>query len=374
MSVDTQTLRAFLSRDILDFFIRLGMIVIAVIACEKIFAPFLPIMIWAMILAVSLNPLLISLRSRTGWSSGRGASFIVAVAILLIGVPTVLLGTSFATHIFEVMDNFDAQSFVLKAPQESVKDWPVIGPRVFAFWQEAHADLPAMMQRLQPHLANLSKSALTAAASTAGTLLFFFGALIVAGIMMAYGESGSRVMQRVFSRIAGTQKGIALHRLSTLTVRSVAVGVVGVAVIQALLLGIGFMFAGVPAAGLLALVVLVIGILQLPALLVSLPAIAYVWGMGDGGTLGNVALSVYFIIAGFADNVLKPMLLGRGVDVPMPVVLLGALGGMIGSGIVGLFVGAVVLSVGYELFMGWLDEGTDEGPDPVVPDEPLSSP
>jgi len=142
----------------------------------------------------------------------------------------------------------------------------------------------------------------------------------------------------------------------------VALGVVGVAAIQAVLLGVGFLLAGIPAAGLLALVVLVVGILQLPALLVSLPVVAYLWGVADHGTVVNIALTVYLLVAGAADNVLKPMLLGRGVNVPMPVVLLGALGGMVGAGIIGLFIGAVVLSLGYELFMEWVAMEPVEAP------------
>lgn len=356
MSLDREALKKFLAEDFLDFFIRLGLIVFAVVACEKIFAPFIPIMLWGLILAISLHPLFQRLKARSGWSPGLTGTLMVTALILLIGVPTVLLGSSFATHIFDLVEGFNAEEVTVRAPAASVREWPIIGERVYTAWEQAHTDLPAFIEQLQPQLSNFSKSAMRAAASTAGTLLFFFGALIIAGIMMAYGDSGTVAMQRVYRRIAGDKRGPALHRLSTLTVRSVAVGVVGVAFIQALLLGIGFMLGHIPAAGLLALVVLVIGILQLPALLVSLPAIAYVWGVGEAGTLANVALTVYFLLAGFADNVLKPMLLGRGVDVPMPVVLLGALGGMVGAGIVGLFVGAVVLSVGYELFMGWVDE------------------
>jgi predicted PurR-regulated permease PerM len=106
--------------------------------------------------------------------------------------------------------------------------------------------------------------------------------------------------------------------------------------------------------------VLVLGILQLPALLVSLPVVAYLWGVADHGTVMNIVLTVYLLVAGAADNVLKPMLLGRGVNVPMPVVLLGALGGMVGAGIIGLFIGAVVLSLGYELFMEWVAMDPDD--------------
>ncbi|MEO1079381.1 MAG: AI-2E family transporter [Pseudomonadota bacterium] len=362
MAMDREALRELLAGDVLDFFIRLGLIVLAVVACERIFAPFIPIMSWGLILAVSFYPLHLTLMARLGTSPGRAATLLVLAILLLIGVPTVLLGTSFATHIFEVVGNFNAEEVHIRPPTDAVRDWPLIGERVYDTWMLASTDLPALFEELQPHLGNFSRTALSSAAGTAGTLFFFFGAMIVAGIMMAYGESGSGAMRRVFRRVAGSGRGADLHRLATLTVRSVALGVVGVAAIQAVLLGLGFLVAGIPAAGLLALVVLVVGILQLPALIISLPVVAYLWGFTEHSTVINAGLTVYLLVAGAADNVLKPILLGRGVDVPMPVVLLGALGGMVGAGIIGLFIGAVVLSVGYELFMGWVDEMADADP------------
>jgi predicted PurR-regulated permease PerM len=366
MDNDKSQLRDFLARDLTDFFIRLGLLALALLASERIFAPFLPIVLWALILATCFYPLVGSIRRRTDWSAGRASSLLVLALVLLIGVPTVMLGSSFATHIFDVVAAFRANELQLDPPSEAVRAWPVVGEHIYALWLEAATDMPAFVEQLQPQLGNFTRAALGAAASTAGTLLFFIGALIVAGIMMAYGEGGAAVLQRLACRLAGPERGRNLHRLATLTVRSVATGVVGVAFIQALLLGIGFLLAGIPAAGLLALVTLVVGILQLPALIISLPAIGYLWGMGDAGTPVNAALTVYFLLAGAADNVLKPMLLGRGVDVPMPVVLIGALGGMVGGGIVGLFVGAVVLSVAYELFMGWLNA---DAADPAPSDE-----
>ncbi|MEM6775187.1 MAG: AI-2E family transporter [Pseudomonadota bacterium] len=362
MAMDRDALRELLAGDVLDFFIRLGLIVLAVVACERIFAPFIPIMSWGLILAVSFYPLHLTLMARLGASPGRAATLLVLAILLLIGVPTMLLGMSFATHIFEVVGNFNAEEVYIQPPTEAVRDWPLLGERVYDTWMLASTDLPALFEELQPHLGNISRAALSSAAGTAGTLFFFFGAMIVAGIMMAYGESGSGAMRRVFRRVAGSGRGGDLHRLATLTVRSVALGVVGVAAIQAVLLGLGFLVAGIPAAGLLALLVLVVGILQLPALIISLPVVAYLWGFTEHGTVINAVLTVYLLVAGAADNVLKPVLLGRGVDVPMPVVLLGALGGMVGAGIIGLFIGAVVLSVGYELFMGWVDEMPDADP------------
>jgi predicted PurR-regulated permease PerM len=231
-----------------------------------------------------------------------------------------------------------------------------VGKKVYGAWSNAAEDLPAVLEKLRPQLTKISKKALEVAASTAGAIFMFLGALIVAGIMMAYGRSGSEAMRRIFCRLSGREKGPQLQGLATATVRSVAMGVIGVAFIQALLLGVGFIMAGIPAAGVLALVVLVLGILQLPALIVSLPAIAYLWGMGDASTAANLFFTVYLIIAGMADNVLKPILLGRGVEAPMPVILLGALGGMVSGGMIGLFLGAVILAVGYQIFMDWVAE------------------
>jgi len=222
------------------------------------------------------------------------------------------------------------------------------------------------LEKLQPQLGTLSKALLGMVANTAGGVLSFLVSLAIAGIMMAYGQGGDKAMRLIANRLAGPGKGPRLHSLSTATIRSVAMGVIGVAFIQALLLGIGMVLAGIPAAGILAMVVLILGIAQLPALLVSLPAIAYLWWSGDS-TVMNVVFTVYLLIAGMADNVLKPLLLGRGVDAPMPVILIGALGGMVTGGMIGLFLGAVLLTLGYKIFMEWVadeetaDNGSAEG-------------
>ncbi len=144
-------------------------------------------------------------------------------------------------------------------------------------------------------------------------MLLFLGALIVAGIMMAYGESGSQAIRRIFSRMTDPVTGPRLQNLSTGTIRSVATGVIGVAFIQALLLGIGFVMAGIPMSGVLALVVMFLGILQLPAAIITLPVIVYLWWAGDASTTSNIVYTIYLFVAGLADNVLKPLLLGRGV-------------------------------------------------------------
>jgi predicted PurR-regulated permease PerM len=161
-----------------------------------------------------------------------------------------------------------------------------------------------------------------------------------------------------------------LVKLSTATIRTVAQGVIGVAFIQALLVGLALLVAGVPWAGALALVVLVLGIAQVPALIVTLPAIVYIWSSGDYSNAAAIAYSVVLFLSGMADNVLKPLMLGRGVDAPMPVILLGALGGMATAGIRGMFVGATLLALGYQLFMGWVAANPDAGQAQAESDAP----
>ena len=278
-------------------------------------------------------------------------------------MPTAMIGGSFAKYVHKAYTAYESDSITIKQPDPKVADWPLIGERVYKSWSNAANNLPGFIKENKDQLENISKRILSTAANTAGSLLLFVGAFIIAGIMMAFGEPGSSNMQNIFNRLAGKERGSQLQRLSTATIRSVASGVIGVAFIQALLLGIGFILAGIPAAGVLAVIVMLLGIMQLPALLISLPTIAYLWWLGDASTVSNIFFSIYFVAAGMADNVLKPMLLGRGVDAPMPVILIGALGGMVYSGIIGMFIGAVFLAVGYQIFMEWVDYVDDEGED-----------
>jgi predicted PurR-regulated permease PerM len=246
----------------------------------------------------------------------------------------------------------------IPAPPESVAAWPLIGGRVHAVWTQAHNDLPALVQSMQPKIGDLALIGLGFVASIGSSLLVLLGALILAGIFMAFGERGARACVSLLERLAGEQRGEDFARLSTATIRAVAQGVVGVALIQAILVGLALLVAGIPWAGALAAIVLVLGIAQVPAVIVTLPAIVWIWSRGDG-TGEAIIYTVLLLLTGMADNVLKPLMLGRGVDVPMPVILVGALGGMATGGIVGMFVGATLLALGWQIVTGWVDERPD---------------
>ncbi|GGO76709.1 AI-2E family transporter [Marinobacterium nitratireducens] len=354
MQLDSAELKKLVSRDLMDMFIRLGVIVLLLVLCARIFSPFAGLLTWALILAVALYPLHQRMANAMGGRQGRASTLMVLIFVLLLVVPTAMLGTSLANHIFETYAAIESKTLSIKPPAEAVAQWPLIGERVYQAWSSLSADIPAFVAAHHEQIRAYARAGLSFAGGIAGDVLLLLGALIVAGVMMAYAVPGSAAIGRIIGRFAGPKEGPRLHKLSTATIRSVAVGVVGVAFIQGILMGLAFLLAGIPAAGFWALVTLIFGILQLPGLLIALPAIGYVWSLGDGSTVANVIYTVLILGAALADNFLKPMLLGRGVEAPMPIILLGALGGMLASGIVGLFVGATLLAVGYVVFMEWV--------------------
>jgi predicted PurR-regulated permease PerM len=212
---------------------------------------------------------------------------------------------------------------------------------------------------MQPKIGELARKALAMVASIGLGILQFLASFIVAGILMAYGEAGTRGSRAIFERVIGGGRGESFRALSTATIRAVAQGVIGIAFVQAMLVGLALLVAGVPWAGVLAAITLVLSIAQVPALIVTLPAIGWIWSSGSYSAGAAITYTIILVLAGAADNVLKPLMLGRGVDAPMPVVLLGALGGMATRGILGMFVGATLLALGYQIFMGWVSPSSD---------------
>jgi predicted PurR-regulated permease PerM len=356
MKSENATFRKLLSKDLTETLIRFGLIAFMVVVCVWVFEPFAKFALWALVLAVALYPLHQRLTNSLNGRQGLSATILVVASLILIGAPTVMLGDSFAGHAKDAYTAFENDTITIKQPNPNVAEWPIIGEKLYHAWSAAADDLPGYLKSYRSQLKEILEGVLAMAAGTAGAVLLFLGALIVAGIMMAYGGPGSQAIQRILCRLTDPMRGVRLQALITTTIRSVATGVIGVAFIQALLLGVGFYMAGVPAAGVLSIIVLLIGIAQVPASIISLPVVAYIWWSGDASTTINVVWTIYLIVAGMADNVLKPLLLGRGVDAPMPVILIGALGGMVSAGIIGLFLGAALLAVGYKAFMLWVND------------------
>lgn len=357
----------FNGRDLLDVLIRAGLIFILVMFCYEVFRPFLNLMLWAVILAVTLYPLNQLLAAKLGNRPGWAASILVIVGLTCLMVPLSLLGASVLDSVQAGMQSVETGQFEIPAPPDQVADWPLIGPPLYKVWLHASQDLSWAFQQVMPQLKGWSRVVLHQAAGIGAGIVIFIFALIIAGLIMAHGPSGQRTAVAIATRVSSPVRGPQIATLCTATIRAVAQGVVGIAFIQMLLIGVALVLMGIPAAGIIALLVLLLGIMQLPVLVITIPVVIYAFAHFGMGT-DTILFAIWMIVAGLSDNVLKPLLLGRGVAVPMPVILIGALGGMITGGIIGLFIGPVILAVGYELFMGWVHPPSME---PVVAAELL---
>jgi len=357
--VTDRAIETRLSKRLMDVLIRAGLVLALTILCYQIFSPFIGLMAWALILAVTLYPAHQKLARKMGGRQGLSATLLTLAGIVIIVLPTAVLMGALGDSLHDLLDSVRNNTLVIPEPKAGVAEWPIVGKKAHAAWTQAHEDLPAFVKSLQPKIGALARTAVEAVASIAGAILLFLASFIVAGIIMAFGKAGAGSAEAIFDRIMGVGRGAEFVTLSSATIRAVALGVLGVAFIQAIVIGLTMMVAGIPFAGALALVLLVLGIAQVPALLVTLPVIAYVWVSGNYDTGAAVVYTVLLFIGGMLDNVLKPLLLGRGVDAPMPVILIGALGGLATSGILGMFIGAVLIALGYQIFMWWVAANPD---------------
>lgn len=334
--------------------IRLGLIFLILAWCLKILTPFISIVAWGAIIAVAIYKPFLSLAEKLGGRKKLAVTCIVVIGIAVILVPVISMSTSMVDGATKMGTDISEGQVHIPPPPEYVQDWPVVGEKTYAFWSQASQNLRETLEKYPNQLTAIGKKMLTTAAGVGAGVLQFIVSFIIAAVFLTSAEGVGKSMRRLANRLSPSQ-GDELLDMSISTIRSVAVGVIGIAFIQAMLGGLGMMFAGVPAAGLFAIFILVLAIAQLPPILILGPVAIYVFSV-ESTTVASIFL-IWSIIVSFSDAVLKPLFLGRGVDVPMLVILLGAIGGMITSGIVGLFVGAIVLALGYKLMGEWLKRG-----------------
>jgi predicted PurR-regulated permease PerM len=345
--------------EVVEITIRLGLVLSLLILSFKIIAPFSSLVAWGAILAIMLYPLFLKMVAGMGGNRKRAGTVFILLSVVLIGVPSFMLAKGSVSTAREISTKLEAGQVHVPPPTEKVKEWPVIGDKAYAAWAKASTDFPAAMQQYQPELKALGGKALGFIAQTGKTLVFFLFSLILAGVFMINGESAAGFAAKLYDRLLG-KEGASFLTLSVLTIRSVAKGVLGTAFIQMILAIIGLVAAGIPMAGVWAVIVLFLAIIQLPPIIILAPV--FVWNFSVAEPIPATIFCVWCIFVSFADSFLKPILMGRGVEAPMLVILLGAIGGMILSGIIGLFVGAVILALVYTLFITWLNDGVVEKP------------
>jgi predicted PurR-regulated permease PerM len=334
-------------------FVQIAAMVILLYWCFTIISPFLGIFIWGLILSVALYPSHVALSARLGGREKLSATLIVLCGIFIISLPILLLADSTIGALNSVAAELEDGTAQIPPPADKVADWPLIGEKVHAVWSTAATNLEETINQFRPQLETVGKKVVTFAAHAAGSAVMFILSIIAAGVMFTSASGGRTAAQRIASKLAGASRGPAITDLSILTIRSVAKGIMGIAFIQAILSAIGLLVAGVPGAGLWAGIVLVLAIVQLPPFLLLGPIA--VWYFSVAELAPAVIFLVYAIIVSASDAVLKPLLLGRGVDTPMLVILVGAIGGALAQGIIGLFIGAVTLALGYEILKAWME-------------------
>tara|TARA_R110002110_G_scaffold406421_1_gene626485 strand:+ start:322768 stop:323880 length:1113 start_codon:yes stop_codon:yes gene_type:complete len=341
-------------RNMLESALRISFVLLLLVLSYDIIKPFTVPILWGAIIAMAAFPLVKWLESRIGGRRGLASTLVTVAFIAALVVPAWTVTDSLLGNLQTFSQALASDSVHVKAPPEKIRDWPVIGDKVYAAWSAANQDLRSVIAQAAPELRQLTTTLIKQLGSSVIGVLMFVVSLIIAGGFMAYADSCASGAHRFFVRVGGLKPGGEWAPLTVATVRSVLQGVVGVALIQAALVSIGLFVAGVPGAAIWSTLVLFLAIAQLPALLVLAPIMVYVFSTAD--TTTAVIFIIYQLLAGLSDNILKPMLMGRGLDIPMPVILIGAIGGMIASGIIGLFAGAVVLSIWYKLFGLWLEQ------------------
>jgi predicted PurR-regulated permease PerM len=339
----------------IEIAIRLAVVALLAVWCFQIFRPFLLPMIWGMIIAVALAKPFGQLVGLVGGRRGIAAAIFTLAAIVLIVLPTFRIADSVVRSSVDLAQQMEAETLQVPPARESVRDWPLIGNRLYDSWNLAATNLDAAVARFTPQLRTAGGWVIAKIRGLLGAILHTIIALIIAGFMLTYSQAGERAARGVMGRIGG-ERGEGIVQITGATIRSVALGVLGVALIQAAMGGIAMFLVHVPGWGVWTILILILAVMQLPPILVLGPVIFWVFSAVDS-TMIAIVFTVWSLFVSVSDTFLKPLFLGRGLSIPMPVILIGAIGGLILYGIIGLFVGAVVLAIGYELFQAWMVEG-----------------
>jgi predicted PurR-regulated permease PerM len=319
--------------------------------CLMIMLPFVNIILWGLILGLAFMPMHESLSKLLGGKPKLASAIIVLSSLAIIIIPSIFFLDSIVNGVKELKEMYQAGTLTIPPPSEKVKTWPVIGEKVYEIWSSGVPDMKGFIIKYKEQLAGIASKILGGLLGVTSGIFQMIGAVIIAGILLVTSGTGES-LRKFFRKVAGT-KGDEYADMTKMTIGNVVKGVLGVALIQSLLIGLGFLLAGIPMAGIWTVLVLVFAILQLPPTLVVIPVVAYMFS--EMGTIPAILWTVYLFLAGISDNILKPMLLGKGAPVPMLVIFIGVVGGFIFSGFIGLFTGAIVMSIGYKMYLGWVN-------------------
>jgi predicted PurR-regulated permease PerM len=337
-----------------DVYIMLGLITLFAYFSLKFISPFVAILAWAAILAIALHPLFEKLREAVGGRHGLAATIIAVTGLVILIITSILIAKSMVGTLGDLAQSLRNDTFAIPAPAESVRGWPWIGERIYLIWNDAHTDIGATLKTYRPQIERIALSMAGAGGGILLGVLQFILSIVFASVFLAFSDPLSQATSTLAGRIS-TTRGRKFVEMAGATVRNVSRGILGVAVSQGGLASIGVFVAGLPFAGFLSAIAVAACVVQVPILVIA-PMIIYVWSAQS--TVFAAIFTAYMVPVLLSDNVLKPILMARGLETPMIVILVGVIGGTISSGLMGLFLGPVVLALFYKMILVWI--GRDE--------------
>ena len=339
-------------RKAINIFIRISFIAILFIWSFSIIKPMFMLTLWGIIIAVAAYPFHQKITKVM-----KGKDKLAAVIVVLLGLGTIIIPVglfmgSFVETIEKLAASISSGTITIPPIPEEVKTIPIIGEKLIGVWNLLTGDINILLEKLAPQLQEYGVKFLSIIAGLTITTIQFILSVLIAGVFLMNADATKVGAEKIFKLLIG---GFVedFHEVAAGTIKSVVAGVVGIAVIQATLAGIGMLVVGVPGAGVWSILVMILAIIQLPPVVILLPVAVYVYSTAT--PIIGIIYVIWTIFVGLLDNLLKPVLMGRGVDIPMLVILLGSIGGMLSYGIIGLFVGPVILALGYK-FVGALVE------------------
>jgi predicted PurR-regulated permease PerM len=358
MNQNNLNFTSFNFEKIADTLIRLGVLFLLIGWCHDILKPFILIIVWAIVIAVALSPVF-------EWTVKlfRGKKILTSIflSLLLISilvVPSILVSQSIYDEINSFSQTYKTGEHLIPPPGESTKDWPAITKPVIEIWKSASEDISKVLFKYSDQLKVAGEWLLLAFAGVGKGILQFIFSIIIAMGLLLYSESLTKVSKNIFIKLIGSN-GEHYALITVATIRNVVKGFLGVAVIQSVMIGSGFFIAGVPFAGIFTIICLVLATVQVGIGPVAIPVVIYMYSATD--TTTATILAIWVGITLISDNILKPIFLGRGnPPAPMLVIFLGAIGGFLYNGFIGLFLGAVILTLGYKFFLSWIEIKEEE--------------
>ena len=339
--------------DITHATLLVSFIALLVVLTFWVLSPFLTALLWALVVCIAMWPILLRLEALLGGRRWAAVAIMTSAILLVVFVPVTLALVTIvhnAQNITAEVKSFE--SVALPSPPAWLGRIPFGGGRMAAEWSRFVAlDPQQRSAELTPYVQTALQWFVLQAGSVGRILIQFLLAAIISAIGFGKGEAVRDGILGFAGRLGG-QQGRDTATLAARTIRGVVLGVVVTALIQSAIAGTGLFMSGVPAAGLLTAVILFLCLAQLGPLLVVIPAV--IWLFWSGKTLSGTTLLVIGLIAGTLDNVVRPVLIKRGADLPLLLIFAGVIGGLIAFGIIGLFIGPVVLSVAYTLLTAWV--------------------